>query len=182
MMPHRLTLDWKETAEDLLALIIRVLANPSENTKENRTHIAEACKSFTRVNPVSDDRIERVLTDDFIKEVIIPEVCDTIAESYIASTLQSLVRNVWDEMHPEQEPLPEHLRDLCHSLRCDDSQTSNASWARASDIEREWKDTHNYYKGQLSHIIKPMLDILGTRMREDVCIRPREFAGRNKQN
>jgi hypothetical protein len=181
MYNHRLTLDWKETAEDLLALIIKVLANPSENTKENRTHIAEACKSFTRVNPVSEYALEHVFTDDFIKEVIIPEVCDTIAESYIASTLQSLVRNVWDEMHPDQEPLPENLRNLCHTLRCDDSQTSNESWARASEIEREWRDTHNYYKGQLSHIIQPMLEILTDRMKEDVCIRPREFARREKE-
>ena len=79
MIGHRLTLDRNETAEDLLALIIRVLAIPSQHTKENREHIAEACKSFTRANPVSDYRIEHVLTDDFIKHVIIPEVCDTIA-------------------------------------------------------------------------------------------------------
>ena len=176
-MMHRLALEHNESAEDLLALAIKIVAVPSARTIENLTHLAEACKSYSRANPISDERIQRTLTPDFIQRVIIPEICDHIARAHIEAVMEDAIIEVWGEEHPNTGgQIPENVRQTIAYLRNDDSQTSNQSWAQAREIEREWATKLGWYQGEYDDVVMPMTHILLARIDEDVRIRPREYA------
>lgn len=176
-MMHRLALEHNESAEDLLALAIKIVAVPSARTIENLTHLAVACKSYSRANPISDERIQRTLTPDFIQRVIIPEICDHIARARIEAVMEHAIIKVWDEEHPDAGgQIPKNVRQTIAHLRNDDSQTSNQSWAQAREIEREWATKLGWYQGEYDDIVMPMTYILLARIDEDVRIRPREYA------
>ena len=172
--PH-IVLAHGETLMDLLELAIRMLTIPSEWNMDNLTHIAEACKSYSYAHPIAPDYIQRTITPAYMTDVIIPEICDNIAREEVRYLLNGMVRDVWNQTHPNRPELPEHLEEICHGLECDDSQHSAESWEKANEIRRDWAETHDHYLGQWTFVLAPMLAIMDSRIREDVKVRARVF-------
>lgn len=175
-----LALDRNETAEDLLALAVRVLEREDARTIENLTHLAEACKSYRRARPIHPDWIVRIITPDFIQHAIIPEICDHIARQHIVNLLGDIEMDVWYETHTK-EPLPENVLDTIHTLECDDSQTSWQSWNQARRLEMLWKMKCGWYLGQYADASQTMEAIYDERQRVDIKDRPQEVARRKQE-
>lgn len=173
-----LALHWKETAQDILALALKVLLDENARTLENLTHLASACKSYTRTNPLSDARVMQVMTPDFIQHAIIPEVCDEIAMDYILLTLGRGVKQVWDDQHPNQEDIPEDIQQKLIALYSDDSQHWRESLHKAEEIKRECDARRGVYQGQYDYVLGTMGKIYRERVVEDIKERPKEVRRR----
>lgn len=170
-----LALEFKESPEDLLALAVKVIADKNARTIDNLTHLASACKSFTRTNPLTPERVLAVVTPDYIEHVLIQEICDNIAQRHIQHVLGMALSNEWDRQHPNQGAIPQDVCETIHALRCVDGRGWQEADRLADNLEYEWARRLNWYQGQYDHIMTVQGLTWDTRMREDVRDRPRRF-------
>lgn len=175
-MNGTLRLGHMETAEDLLVKAIRIIADEDDGMNdERRQHIAMACQSYTNIHPSGMDEVKKVVTDEYIKNVLIPEICDNIAQQYIHNLVMSHTIGIWEYNHPQHE-LPDNIRTLIQTLNADESQTSVESRQRASTIRRQWSEHTGEYAGQHKDIVAPTDRIFQRRTREGVRHRAIEYA------
>ena len=168
-----LALNHNERILDLLALALKVLLDEGARTIDNLTHLASACKSFTRTNPLTDKRVTEVMTRDFIQHVIIPEICDNLAMEYVLLTLGRGVKQIWDDQHPNQGEIPENIQHQLIALYSDDSQHWLASERKADALKREWDARRGVYQGQYDYVLGTIGGIYRQRIGEDIRERPR---------
>ena len=168
-----LALNHNERILDLLALALKVLLDEGARTIDNLTHLASACKSYTRTNPISDERVTQVMTRDFIQHVIIPEICDNLAMEYVLLTLGRGVKEIWDSQHPTQSEIPETIQHQLIALYSDDSQHWRESVSKADALKREWDARRGIYQGQYDYVLGTIGGIYRQRIGEDIRERPR---------